>query len=364
VGRFEPSAGAVESELDVQTLGGMASGATNWYWTTSDWMYGWTEDLVSESTSNLPFIFSISYGWSEVRQCQIAPTAKPCEAGGTSEDFVSQTNSNFKAVGARGVSFVVATGDSGCHGRTDPFCLSQKMNPDYPTGSPYVTAVGATQLVDAVITGATSNICTNSSATAPYENTVMGKCGVSGREIVSSTETGSLITSGGGFSAYASRSSEASYQDSVVSTYLSNTSAIPAQSDFNSAGRGYPDVAALGHNYLVSIGGRAGAVDGTSAACPAFAGVLGLVTSKLGAKRLGFANPLIYQTYGKDKSSFTDVTQGRNWSTENNRNCPDGYNAAEGWDATTGLGVINYVKFTAAAEALINEGASKRNLRH
>ena len=63
-----------------------------------------------------------------------------------------------------------------------------------------------------------------------------------------------LITSGGGFSDYSDRASTASWQDKVVSNYLSDAtvqSSLPDASSFNSTNRGFPDISAVGHNYMI-----------------------------------------------------------------------------------------------------------------
>jgi tripeptidyl-peptidase-1 len=44
-------------------------------------------------------------------------------------------------------------------------------------------------------------------------------------------------------------------------------------------GRGYPDLAALAHNYYIEIGGNEGAISGTSAAAPVVAGLIGLLNN-------------------------------------------------------------------------------------
>ena len=54
-------------------------------------------------------------------------------------------------IGLLGISIVVASGDSGCHGRTDEECFlkqGKKMYPDYPACSPFVTSVGGTALLN------------------------------------------------------------------------------------------------------------------------------------------------------------------------------------------------------------------------
>ena len=339
--QFPPQA---ESTLDVQYLGTIGSGATNYYYTTSGWMYEMTQDLLSNSAYGIDVV-SMSYGWSEAEQCEISPGSAPCSSGGSAA-FVKAVNTNFQKLGAAGVTLLAASGDAGAHGRSDLSCSSGTVHPGFPAASPYITAVGATQLGSDAKAGGSAPICQNQL-----------QCAISGSEIVSSTKTGSLITSGGGFSLYADRPS---YQDAAVSAYLSKSGATPPNGDFNSAGRGYPDVAALGHSYYIELDGEVQSVDGTSAACPVFAGVLSQINAarvKNGGSKIGFANPLLYAAWAHDASSFNDVTSGNNKCTQSGSACcSTGFEATSGWDATTGLGTPNYAKLVSS----INEvtGAS------
>lgn len=45
--------------------------------------------------------------------------------------------------------------------------------------------------------------------------------------------------------------------------------------------RGYPDVSAAGHNYVVVVGGKVSAIGGTSASAPALAGMISLMNERL-----------------------------------------------------------------------------------
>lgn len=150
------STGGVESTLDVQYIGATGAGVTNWYITESGWVFSAAQSLLN--TAQVPDVLSNSYGWDEEDQCQIAPSAPPCQDGG-SVAFVQRTNTEWQKLGATGVTILFSSGDSGSHGRTDPMCSSPKTRPAYPAASPYVTAVGATQIVDGTSSGATSPIC-------------------------------------------------------------------------------------------------------------------------------------------------------------------------------------------------------------
>jgi len=82
-------------------------------------------------------------------------------------------------------------------------------------------------------------------------------------ESACSLKTGARITSGGGFSNYYARPA---YQESNVLAYLNSTD-VPYYY-FNTSGRGYPDISAAAHNYIIVLNGVPTIVDGTSASAP------------------------------------------------------------------------------------------------
>ncbi len=74
--------------------------------------------------------FSVSYGDDE-------PSLKPA--------YMSAVNAYFAAMGARGVTLLFASGDSGVGGNVG--CGPQnQFVPSFPAGAPWVTAVGGTTL--------------------------------------------------------------------------------------------------------------------------------------------------------------------------------------------------------------------------
>merc|ERR1711982_66964 len=64
--------------------------------------------------------------------------------------YVARVNTEFQKIGLRGVSLLAASGDSGANGRTDGECTGTVLHASFPGSSPYITAVGATQLQDPV----------------------------------------------------------------------------------------------------------------------------------------------------------------------------------------------------------------------
>jgi len=240
-------------------------------------------------------------------------------------------------MGLLGLSVMVASGDAGVTniGHGDNNC--SPFVPQYPGSSPFVTSVGATAL-----SPVSDTICKNNFNGVPLT------CDKPVMEVAVAADNGMVWTTGGGFS---NRSAIPSYQAAAVQAYLEKESGgLPPANLWNSAGRAYPDVSAIGHNLLVIIGGAVDLADGTSASTPIFAGVVSLLNGLLleaSQQPLGFLNPLLYQAAEEDPSSFYDVTIGDNACGEvlhppHVACCPYGFSATTGFDPVTGLGTPNF----------------------
>jgi tripeptidyl-peptidase-1 len=303
-----------EANLDVQYIMGIAQNCPTVYWSIpldetdpSDnpfitWMY-----QVANS-SHPPLVHSISYGGKEIESA---------EARGFDAEMMK--------FGLRGLTVLVSSGDNGVSSSSASNDESQcGYFPSFPATSRFVTAVGATQGPEA------------------------GK-----EEIVCSTETDSIITSGGGFSALYDRPT---WQKSAVEGYLQTvTDIVPG---FNSKGRAIPDVSALGRNYVIVDGGQIIPVSGTSASAPVFAAMITLINDEriaAGKKPLGFLNPVLYKL---DSSVWNDITSGRNNCAARGYDefrivcCEQGFRAAQGWDPATGLGTPKFQLLRKALLAL------------
>jgi len=343
IGTNDPTAPGDEAELDIQYIGAVGQSITNWFWIEADptWLYGFATHFFS--TKDVPYVISVSYGWSEGDQCEDGIGASECQQLGVdSAGFVERVNTEFQKIGLRGVSIIVASGDSGANGRTDEYCTSPTLLPDYPAASPYVTSVGATEIHNPVY---------NLPNTPPACNNQGYACASGGLEAAVSYAQSSFA-SGGGFSNVAARPS---YQNDAVNAYLNSGVALPPASYYNATSRGYPDVAAFGSGILIYDGGLT-LVGGTSASSPIWGGIASLLNDySLGAtgKPLGFLNPLLYKIFASTPSAFTDITVGDNKCTEGgcSASC-QGYLAAPGWDPVTGLGSPVYPKLLAAIQAM------------
>lgn len=256
----------------------------------------WIEKVAS--TEDAPWVHSVSYGNDERQQ--------------TGRAYMDTVNVHFQKIGARGISIFIASGDQGVWGRSGN--IDNVFNPDFPASSPYVTAVGGTDL------------------TTDQFGTEVG-----------------CKDSGGGFSNTFPRPQ---YQQAAVSTYMSSGVTLPAQSYYNATGRGYPDMAALFGDdvpYCIHSGSSWEGVAGTSAACPVVAAQfakLNDIRLHQNKPTLGFINPLIYSLEKSNPNCFNDITTG-----DNKSGGPVGFDAYKGWDPVTGLGSPNYGNL---AEAITN----------
>jgi tripeptidyl-peptidase-1 len=219
--------------------------------------------------------------------------------------FLSQVqtdriNSAFKVLGARGVSVFGSSGDGGSHFSFGPFsdgAIADTLNeisceynmPVYPTASPYVISVGGTMW--------------SGDSTKPV------------------TWSYSSYGSGGGFSW---QFAAPQHQLAGVEEYLNQTQNLPPTTSFNKAGRGSPDISAVG-------------VQGTSQSCPIIAGIFSLITDhrlSQGLPPLGFLGPRIWQVATQyPGEAFEDVVDGNSKTS-----CATGFPATKGWDPNTGWG--------------------------
>jgi len=329
VGPNNPNSPQLEASLDIEFVATINNAATSWFWLEDGqgWLYQYVNHFFS--TTDVPQVVSISYGWSEADQCDIDPDE--CQQLGVdSQGYVAAVNAEFQKIALRGVSIMVASGDSGANGRTDPDCTLKTLKPDYPAASPYITSVGATQFNDPEFKLASPPPICNGAYS----------CVSGGTEVAVSFQHANFA-SGGGFSSYAP---QPDYQTDAVSGYLKSGVALPPAGYYNASNRGYPDISAVGSDVLI-YQGSVYDVGGTSCSAPATAaivGVLNQVAMKSDGKPLGFLNPLIYQMAAADPTTFIDITVGDNKCTEGGcRPSCQGFLCTTGWDPVTGFGSPN-----------------------
>merc|ERR1740121_2337065 len=222
-------------------------------------------------------------------------------------------NVQFMQLGVRGISVIVASGDSGvCAFEGCGFGSNKRYHAVFPASSPYVTSVGGTTFAQVQKVG----------------------------------DEKVWTSSGGGFS---DAFGVGDFQSEAVATYKADPAAsLPAAKLWNASGRGYPDVSALATNYCeIGTAGALG-VSGTSAAAPVMAAVFARLNGlRLAAGRapMGWLNPFIYQ----NGDAFNDVTKGRNGGNVFSK---DGFTATKGWDPASGWGTPNFEELAKRVSAL------------
>jgi tripeptidyl-peptidase-1 len=313
----------LEASLDIQYMLGISNNISTWFWSLGPLHEGqepflqWLIDI--SNTPTVPFVHSTSYADEEQS---------------LTLDYMKRINTELIKTGVRGLTLLFSSGDDGVGGYTlrtnTSICEQRGFAPEFPSSSPYVTAVGGTQFSNRYLP-----VCAHSIGSLDYTCDGVG-------EIVSSSATGSRITSGGGFSI---NFEQPSFQKEAVTSYLNwmNTHGLaPPQWQWNLRGRGFPDISGMAHNYLTVIGEDVVPVDGTSASTPVTAAMLTLINDKLielGKPRLGFFTPRLYNLGLYHPEVYTDVVVGENsCSAMRGICCKAGFHASPGWDPATGFG--------------------------
>lgn len=204
-----------------------------------------------------------------------------------------------------GMTFFGSTGDHGATDYTDATLSALSATPtiSFPSGSPWVTAVGGTSLQN---------------NGGPYSEIVWNHGGASG----------------GGISRFFPTPA---FQQ-----------ALPQSDQQLLAGkRGVPDVSAAADPYAnlaIYYNGRWALAGGASASAPLWAGVMA-IADQVAGRPLGYINPALYKIAASAQytSAFRDVTSGDN-SFFNGTINVQGYQATPGWDPATGLGSPNAAK--------------------
>ena len=254
----------------------------------------------------------------------------------------------------RGTTILVSSGDSGasaeptgCLNSTNPL-MGNKEGDAWPVVSPWVTAVGGTQIL------------------ATKDNP-------EGTEVVCSTITDGGITSGGGFAGSEFPSKlygRPAWQEKAVQGYLSANNASSFDGfptldtpGYNPFGRAFPDISMYASNFpTLQAGGNLTSVSGTSLAAPIAAAVFSLANQKLmedGYDIIGYANPMLYWMGENCTDAFNDITVGDNKAGQDGEYCSLGFPAAPGWDAATGFGSINFEPFVECTKRYQDEVRSK-----
>jgi hypothetical protein len=295
----------------------------------------WAGALARNAT--IIYVYSLSPAFSvQYAVDQNLATVISFSFGGCEPNQPSQFQNIFRSIAqqgnAEGITLIASSGDSGAAG-----CDMQGMNPratkglavNVPASFPEVTGVGGTQFNEGDGNyWSTANSDSLASAMSYIPETSWNENGAGG-----------LDASGGGPSIL------------FPKPLWQAGPGVP-----NDNARDVPDVslaAAGGHDgYFVVFGALSGSVGGSSAAAPAFAGIVGLLNQylisngSLAQPGLGNINPVLYRLAKNTTNVFHDITTGDNIvpCAQGTPDCSTGsfgYKAGPGYDLVTGLGSVD-----------------------
>ncbi|KAH8987779.1 subtilisin-like protein [Lactarius hatsudake] len=281
---YDPNKPGEEANLDMQYTQGIA-------WPTPHVFYsigGLAEQFIPDSAqpvnTNEPFL-----GWLKemIRLEDIPQTISTSYSGDEQTfppDYATSVCELFGQLGARGVSIIFSSGNSGV-GAGD--CKKNDGS------GPWVTSVGGTMKRPEVA--------------APF--------------------------SSGGFSNVFKRPD---YQTDAVLGFFEQLG-NQHSGLYNASSRGFPDVSAQAVDFVIILDDELYLVEGTSCSAPVVAGIISLLNDyQLSQNRpvLGFLNPWLY---GTASQGFNDITYGSNPGCDT-----DGFSAVPGWDPVTGLGTPDF----------------------
>ncbi|MDI3253849.1 MAG: protease pro-enzyme activation domain-containing protein [Bacillota bacterium] len=380
---------AIEALLDLEVAGGIAPGATINFYTSgdTDLQSGLFLAIYRALDDNQISILNVSFGACEYNQ-------------GSSGN--QQILNAWEQAAAQGITVTVSSGDSGSAGCDNENTETQAQYGLAVNGlasTPYNIAVGGTDYN--VLSSSFSAYVSSTNSASNYYRTALNYIPENPWNDSTRTNTGgytmnspltysngntNIVGGGGGPSNCSSITTQSNTpQCSGGYPVPSFQTGLSSSLNFTFNARTLPDVSFLaadslyGALWLVcadsSITNHGSGADcqsnngqllpnstftgvgGTSAAAPAFAGMLALVAQSQGGARLGQADYVLYNLAsqaGLYSSIFHDVSAGNNsvYCKTGSPNCGSnnfltGYNAAVGYDAASGLGSVDVSQLVA-----------------
>jgi len=379
---------AIEALLDLEVSGAIAPGAKINFYTSADTdlQAGLFLAIFRALDDNAVSILNVSFGACEANQGASGNT---------------QILNAWEQAAAQGISVTVSTGDSGsasCDNDNTETAATLGLAVSGLASTPYNIAVGGTDydvLLNSFSTyvaasGSAQNVASTYYRTAlsyipesPWnDSTSTNAAGYTANLPLKDSNGNTNIAGGGGGISSCSNETNAGGCLGGYATPPFQT----ALSGFPFSTRALPDVSFLAADGLygalwvvcsdnVANGSSTPQTDceqtsgtftssttftgvgGTSAAAPAFAGMLALVSQSQGGVRLGQAANVLYNLASQPAlypTVFHDVTTGNN-SVFCQSGTPDcgsndfltGYNAGAGYDAATGLGSVDVAQLVA-----------------
>ena len=353
-----------EAILDNEVSGGMAPKAKVYFYTSADTVLssGFLDAMFRALDDNTVSILSESIAECE-QQLGTSGNAEVLEAS--------------EQAAAQGITMVVASSDSGSAGCDDFDTATQAQYGFAVNGfasTPYEVAVGGTDY-DGLPGTFSTYVNTTTSGAPPYyrtalryipenpwnDSTTLNATYATNSPSYNSEGQGNIVAGSGGLSTiYGKPSYQTSVTPSDSARDVPDVSMFAANGFYQAAWVFCSDNVADGvtsetYTECLNTNGQFnsstlfGGVGGTSAAAPAFAGILALVEQSQGGARLGQADSVLYQlAQSKYTTVFHDIENGNNSvpCVSGSPNCGtngflNGYNAGIGYDLATGLGSVD-----------------------
>ncbi len=323
----QPGAGAIEVELDMEAILGMAPKLGKLIvYEAPNTTQGYNDEFARIVSDKTPVV-SVSWG--------------DCESN-MGQQEVQQENTYFQEAAAQGQTILVAAGDSGSETcfQLQGGSFNTSLNADDPAAQPYVTGVG----------GNTLSLNSDNS----YQSETVWNDGFLGG------------AGGGGISQFWK---QPSWQTGpgVQNSYSNGMRETPDVSLDADPNTGYPVYCTAGSSCSSSggiTGGSSGwiTVGGTSAAAPMWAAMIALTNEDAahhGKSVVGFLNPSLYKIasgsgYGRDFHDITPPPSGSSAPSNNDLLGINGgaYPVTNGYDMATGWGSFNAANLAADLVAL------------
>jgi subtilase family serine protease len=341
-----------ESQIDLEYSSGVAQKASIFLvYVGANQNYDVIDSLTYAITNDLAPVISISY--------------TICEPVLSSTDL-SQANSLFEEAAAQGQTIVAAAGDSGSTGCADyptsagiTTAQQQSLAVGFPADSPYITAVGGTQMAPGTFASGASQYWAPAT-TSDNLNSLLSYV----PEVVWNEDSASfgIAASGGGASTYFPRPSWQAGVPGIPSGAFRLIPDISLQASIQDPGYLIctSDPELIGQTASCSDGlkgstGQYTIVGGTSFAAPIFAGFVAILNQYEQTLGQGSVNPTLYTLAANPSTyaaAFHDITSGTNACKAGDGDCAisgeSSFAATTGYDEATGLGSLDFGKLASA----------------
>jgi subtilase family serine protease len=334
-----------ESELDLEYSSAIAPNADIFFvYVGSNQNYDVFDAIAYAITEDVAPVVSISYGTCELTVSQSA---------------LEQANALFAEAAAQGQTLVASSGDTGstqcayyspAQGVTT--AQQQALAVSFPASSPYVTAVGGTQMAEGTFAAGASSYWQSSAGSDVVNSLLSYVPEVAWNE----SSTQGIVAGGGGSSSYFTRPDWQSGVSGIPSGSYRLLPDVSLQSSTRKPGFVFctTDPSVVGQsgsctNGLRNYNGSYTIAGGTSFAAPIFAGFVAILNQSQNAAGQGNINPALYKlasdatTYA---SVFHDIVSGTNACTPGASVCStagqSNYAAGTGYDEATGLGSLDF----------------------